>query len=439
LKRAEEAEAVLETALSLRPDYVEAHNNLGIARIRRGRPAAAMAAYERAIVLKPDYIEAHNNLGSALRLLGRAEEAQASFARAIALSPGYATPHANLGLALHDVGRIDDALAAYDKALALDPQHTTARANRAIALLAMGRFAEGWREYEWRWKVDGFTTAPRDFGRPAWDGGPLAGRTLLVHAEQGLGSAIQFVRYAPLLAAMGARVILEAQPPLAALFRDSLVGQDGPVADVVAKGEPLPAFDVHVPMMSLPHLLGTTLPTIPGTLPYLTAIAAAVERWRQRLAVLPRPWVGLVWAGNPRHSNDRNRSMPATALAPLATQGGATFFSLQVGPTAGVAAFAADTVRDLAPELSDFAETAAVVAALDLVISVDTAVAHLAGALARPVFLLLPAVAEWRWLRAGDDTPWYPTMRLFRQETAGNWGDVVARVATALRSLPLPA
>ncbi|HOT84086.1 MAG TPA: glycosyltransferase family 9 protein, partial [Candidatus Defluviicoccus seviourii] len=292
---------------------------------------------------------------------------------------------------------------------------------------------DGWREYEWRWRVPGFTTPARSFAAPAWDGAPLAERTLFVHAEQGLGSAIQFVRYVPLVAAQGGRVVLECQPPLKRLFEGALASPNGPVAQLIVKGDALPAFDVHAPLMSLPHLLRTKLATVPARVPYLTAPADACARWAERLASAPRPRVGLTWAGNRNHPNDRNRSLAADALASLVRAGAASFFSLQVGQAEGTAAFPAGTVTDLAPALTDFAETAAVISGLDLVISVDTAVAHLAGALAKSCWLLLPEPAEWRWLVRREDSPWYPTFRLFRQRARGDWVDVVARVTAALK------
>jgi hypothetical protein len=302
-----------------------------------------------------------------------------------------------------------------------------------MLLLLLGRLREGFAEYEWRWRMPGFATPRRAFAQPMWTGDALAGRTLLVHAEQGLGSAIQFARYVE-LAATGGRVLLECRRPLQRLFAQSLARPGGPAAGVVVKGEELPPFDCHAPLMSLPHLLGTTLETIPARVPYLAARPDDVAAWRERLASALRPRIGLVWAGDANHENDHNRSMPPQFLAPLA-DAPAAFFSLQV-PARGELSpvFPAGSVIDLAPALGDFAETAAVIANLDLVISVDTAVAHLAGALARPVWLLLPYVPEWRWLLERDDSPWYPTMRVFRQRKAGDWRGLVDHLAGVLRA-----
>ncbi len=415
-------------ALVLNPDSAEAHTNLGNALMRLDDAAGAEASYRQALGRRPGYAVAHNNLGGALRRQGRLADALAAYDRALACDPAYAAALSNRGRVLAELGRPEDALADYERALAVDPGHAEAHANRATALLLLGRFAEGWEEYEWRWRTRGFTTPRRPFAEPLWDGAELVGRTILVHAEQGLGSAIQFVRYVPLVARRGGCVVLECQEPLQRLF----ASVDG-VSRLVAKGEALPGFDVHVPMMSLPRLFATRLETIPATVPYLGADAGLVARWRERLSPLPTPRVGLVWAGNPRHDNDRNRSMPQAALAPLTASGAASFVSLQAGPgSAAAARLPPGPILDLAPQIGDFADTAAVVASLDLVISVDTAVAHLAGALARPVWLLLPFVPEWRWLLDRDDSPWYPTMRLFRQTAPGDWTGVVGSVGEAL-------
>lgn len=425
------AEAAFARAIGLDPALPEAHNNLGNVRMRAGDTAAAIAAYERAAALRPTYAEAQANLAAGLRRAGDLAAAGEAAERALALRPDYVGALCTLGLIRHEQGEYEEALRVYDRALALDRKHATTRANRATLLLLLGRMEEGWREYEWRWRAEGFTTRARDFGKPLWDGSDLAGRTILIHAEQGLGSAIQFVRYAPLVAACRGRVILECQPPLARLFA-SLIG--GGVEAVVQKGEPLPDFTVQVPLMSLPRLLGTTLTTIPNHVPYLAVEEQLRAFWRERLAHLPKPRVGVVWAGNPAHANDRNRSLPVRLLAPLFARPGVSFVDLQVGAAASEAAQLPQGVLAKPGELGDFADTAAIMADLDLVISVDTAAAHLAGALARPVWLLLPFVGEWRWLEERTDTPWYPTMRLFRQQRPGDWEGVVDAVGDALEA-----
>ncbi len=427
------AEACFRRALALDPDLAEAHNNLGNALLRQGHAEAAIGCYRRALEIRPDYAEAHGNLGSALRRQGRLSEAQASCERALAVKPDHVSALANLGQILHEQGRYHEALAALDRAVVLDPAHAEARANRAVLLLRFGRFDEGWREYEWRWRVPGFATERHRRTRPRWDGRDPGGRTIVLHAEQGFGSAIQFVRYAPLLAARNATVVLECPRPLVRLFSCLTSGSAAPVARVVARGDPLPPHDLQVPLMSLPALFRTEIDGIPRDVPYLAAAATATAHWRRRLTAVPSPRIGLAWAGSPRHVNDRNRSMPASALRPLLAAVVASWFSLQLGPQADeIVTLSGGEIHDLAGDITDFADTAAVVANLDLLISVDTAVAHLAGALGRPVWLLLPFVGEWRWLVERTDTPWYPTMRLFRQAAPGDWGDVVRRVGEAL-------
>jgi tetratricopeptide (TPR) repeat protein len=436
LDRREEAGIRFAEALRHDPNYAEAHNNAGNLCMREGRPAEAESCYRKALAIKPDYAIAHNNLGGALREQGLLEPARSSYEAAISCTPQYATALSNLGRVLHELGRFEEALAAFGRALAIDPALAEAHANRATTLLLLGRLAEGWEEYEWRWRVPGFTTPRRDFVQPLWDGSPLTGRTIFLHAEQGLGSAIQFVRYVGEVATLGGSVILECQKPLLRLFAALSRGPQPLVSRVIGKGETPPAFDVHAPLMSLPRLFDTRIETIPAAVPYLSVDEDLIRVWQQRLGSSSALRVGLVWAGNPRHANDRNRSMPADRFLPLVESGLASFFSLQMGAAANEAAHLAGTpIRDLTPEIADFADTAAVLRNLDLVISVDTAVAHLAGALARPVWMLVPFVPEWRWLLEREDTPWYPTMRLFRQRATGDWAGVIGRIIRALGKL----
>ncbi len=447
LGRTDQARAAFRQALDRQPGYAEAYTNLGNVDMREDRVDAAIAAYRRALQHRPDYPEAHNNLGAALARAGDSATAEASYRAALALRPGYASAWANLGQCLTDQGRFEEALDSLDRAVALQIDHPDAHANRGICLLTLGRFREGWREYEWRWRTASFSSPRRDLGKPAWDGSDLAGRTLFLQAEQGIGSAIQFARYAPLAAATGGQVILECRDPLKRLFetlkQPSTVRDQAAVTIVTREDPSLPPIDVQATLMSLPGLMGTDAGTIPADVPYLVADGAEMAEWQHRLHkvigtdLARRRRVGIVWSGNPEHANDRNRSMPASALAPLAANPAVHLYSLQVGPRAGdVRDLPADAVTDLSADLGDFAATAAVIMALDLVISVDTAVAHLAGALARPVWLLVPAVPEWRWQRDREDSPWYPTMRLFRQRTLGDWPELISRVAAALERLP---
>ncbi len=428
--RLDEALAAYETAIALKPDLVEAHNNRGNVLAGLNRRDEALASYGRAIVLRPDFAEAHDNRGVTLYELGRYDEALASHERALTLKPDRPAALNNRANALHALKRHDEALASYGRAIALDPDYAEARWNEGLARLRLGDFRGGWSKYEWGWKT-GHRGMERRFAQPRWTGAePLAGKTLLLHAEQGLGDAIQFARYAPLAAAAGARIVIEAHPSLAAL----LSGIPN-VNAVVNRGRPLPAFDLHCPLLSLPLAFGTGLDTIPARVPYLDAPEARRARWKARLPRAERMRVGLVWSGRDRP--DPGRSMALAQLAPLLDLPGVQFVSLQkdVRDSDEAALRARPGLLHLGQALADFADTAAVVEQLDLVISIDTAAAHLAGALGKPVWILLPFLADWRWLLDRDDSPWYPTARLFRQDGPQRWDAVVARVRDALAGL----
>jgi len=460
----DEAIASYQQALALKPDYAEALTNLGVAWKEKGRLDDAIGCYQRALALRPSYPDAHNNLGNALtdrgrldeavdcfqqaltlqpenagtyynmataRLKqGRLEEALACYQRALTLRPAFADAWYNQGNTLQKLGRRQEAIACYQRAVALRPDFAEAHYNMALEWLVLGQYREAWPHYEWRWRCKDFHSPAREFPRPQWDGGPLAGRTVHLHAEQGLGDSIHFIRYVALVAQKGGRINLECQPQLKRLFQ-----RIPNVCQVVTTGELLPEFDVHCPLQTLPLLLGTTLESIPREIPYLYAEAAASADWAQRLrGAACRLKVGLVWGGNTRNINDHNRSIPLAALGPLAQVPGVVFVSLQTGDPAEQAKNppAGMPLLDWTQELQDFADTAALIANLDLVIAVDTAVAHLAGAMGKPVWVLLPVAPDWRWLLAREDSVWYPTMRLFRQAKAGEWGDVVARMGAAL-------
>jgi tetratricopeptide (TPR) repeat protein len=432
LGRADEALACFHEAIRLAPASPEAHNGLGNALVDLGRADEAVACFAEAIRLRPAFAAAHNSLGVAYFEARRLDEAVACFREAIRLDPGYAEAHNNLGAVLTERGDQADALPALRRAVELQPDYPDAHYHLAVALLRQGDFAEGWAEYEWRRLKSGFPR--RDPALPEWDGALPAG-TVLAYAEQGLGDALQFVRYAPLLAATGARVVLEVPKALVRLA-SSVAG----VAAVVAAGTPPPRCDVQVPLMSLPHLLRPQRDTIPGAPPYLHPDPAAAAAWGRRLAGLPGLKVGLAWAGAPRphdrQSNlvDRRRSLGLDQFAPLAGIDGFTLVSLQKGPAAAQGAAPPDRLAlvDLMDEVGDFADTAALAANLDLVISVDTSVAHLAGALGRPVWILSRYDGCWRWLLDRADSPWYPTARLFRQPRPGDWAPVVEAVRAAL-------
>ncbi|MBI2978331.1 MAG: glycosyltransferase family protein [Rhodospirillales bacterium] len=426
----DEAEQVYRRALAIDPDLAEAHNGLGAVQLDRGALDEAAAAFERALALDPGHAVALSNLGSVKRQQGDHSGAADCYRRALVIRPRLVEAHANLGNMLRGEGAFDDAAAALRRALDIDRSHPEAHWNLAGLLLLKGNFKDGWAEYEWRAKCRQFRGLKWDFGKPRWNGTAIRRKHILLYAEQGLGDAIQFVRYVPLVAEQARHVVVRCPPPLARLF-ETVAG----VAVVGPDIETKTRFHVAAPLMSLPAILGTDLATIPSTVPYLAAPSGVAAPLATTAAPAGTLKVGLAWAGNPEHKNDRNRSIGLARLAPLLDTPGCTFYSLQVG--AGRDAIGrlclGDRITDLGQGFGDFADTAATIAALDLVIAVDTSVAHLAGALAKPVWTLLPRVPDWRWLMDRDDSPWYPTMRLFRQRTAGDWSAVVAAVAAALR------
>ena len=427
--RTEDAAASFRSAVEANPAFTNAHLALGLALQDQDLLDEAAACYARAIEIDPGDVEARTNLGNVLRAEGRLDEAVAAYEDALAGAPGRAEIHSNLGVALQERGEFEAALASYDRAIDLNPDDAEAHRNRAQALLLAGRFAEGWEEYEWRWKTRHFAALKRDFAEPRWDGSDLGGKRILIHAEQGYGDTIQFVRYAAMVAARGGRVVLECPAPLA-----GLVASAPGVEAVVASGAALPPCDVQAPLLGLPRLFGTTEATIPDAVPYLVPDAAAVERWRAPMGSSGRLGVGIVWQGSPLHRGDRRRSPGLASLRPLFDVPKIDFFSLQKVDGARQLAEEglADVVRDLGGGFADFTDTAAALVNLDLVITCDTAVAHLAGALAKPTWVLLPLAAEWRWLTERVDSPWYPTARLFRQRRLGDWDEVMVRVGAAL-------
>ncbi len=399
---------------------------------RLGTLEEAIAACEHALLLRPDHAPAWTNLGIIFEKQDRAEDAVAAHRCAVAADPAYAKGYANLAVALRNAGEIDEALAVSHRAVGLDPEQPLAQYNHAHFLLMNGDFAAGFEAYRWRRKCKTLSDGDPAFGEPEWQGEPLDGRTILLFAEYGLGDALHFVRYVPMVAARGGKIVLQVQPALARLLRQL------PGVTVVARGEPLPPFDLQVPLMSLPRIFSTTLHTVPADVPYLHADPAKVSRWRAALADVTALKVGVAWAGNIRHKGDRQRSLSAEAVLPRLVMPGVQLYSLQKEPRpedAPALAALRDDVVDLAPALSDFDDTAAAAAALDLVIAVDTSVAHLAGALGRPVWMLTPYALDWRWLREREDSPWYPTMRLFRQPRPREWEDPLMRLSAALAVL----
>jgi len=462
LKRNEEALACLDKARALAPDDSGILNQHANTLLSLGRHEEAIAEFREVLARVPQHAEARVNCGVAHAALGALEDAVADFDAALALAPGHLAAHHNRGLALHDLGRYAAALEAHDRVLAAAPGHAAAwlargrtlaalkrhgeaiesytkvRANgrddadlqfsEAQALLALGDYRGGFEKYESRWRRTGMPEQ-KSRGRPLWLGEyPLARKTVLLHAEQGLGDTIQFARYVPPLAAAGAKVVLEVQSELTAL----MARLDGG-ATIIARGAPPPPFDVHCPLGSLPLALRTEPDSIPAPIPYLSADEASLAKWSARLSGLARPRIAVAWSGNASHFNDRNRSLAFARLAPLLSIP-ARFVSIQrdvrgedVEPLA-----AERRVTALGAELDNFTDTAAVIALADLVIAADTAVAHLAGAMGRPLWVLIPFAPDWRWTLSGENTPWYPTARMFRQTTLGDWDSVIAGVAAEL-------
>jgi tetratricopeptide (TPR) repeat protein len=414
LGRADEAFACCAEAVRIQPGHVLALDLMGVLLAARGRSAEAESCHRKAVAIDPGFAQGWSNLGALLSGLDRLLEAEAACRQALAVDPGRAEAHNNLGHVLMLQGATRAAQSCFADAIALKPDYADAHWNQARAMLLRGEFEAGWRDFEWRWRLEG-GRAPA-FARPAWDGSP-GERTILLHAEQGAGDAFQFIRYAQLVKARGAQVIVRAPSALVRVLRRAS-GVDAVVAD----HEILPAFVAHAPLMSLPSLLGPRLQDIPSDTPYLTPEPDRLAVWRERLEGGPRPAIGLVWRGNPANSEDRRRSIPAEILASYLSAD-VRWISLQRGASPGDLAALSRSVplEDAAPGLDDWAETAALIGALDAVVTVDTAVAHLAGALAKPTAVLLSAAADWRWLEARRDSPWYPRARLFRQETSGDW------------------
>jgi tetratricopeptide (TPR) repeat protein len=426
--RLTEAVACYHQTLRLKPEYAEVHNNLANAFQRQGKLTEAVASFQQALRLKPEFAEAHSNLGGALVEQGRLTEAVTSCEQALRLNPDIAETHNNVGLAHAEQGRLTEAMASYEQALRLRPDYAEAHVNLAQVWFLLGDFERGWSEYEWRWKQRGIS--PPSSCQPLWDGSSLLGQTILLFTEQGLGDTLQFVRYAPLVQQHGATVIVQCQVPLQRLLA-TCAGIDR----LVLEGTALPPFDVQAPLLSLPRIFRSNLATIPANVPYLSADPESRAHWQQQLSGLRGFKVGITWRGNPSHKRDRWRSVPLLAFAPLAGVLGVRLVSLQKGPGREQVPDLADRlgVLDVADRMEDFADTAAVMKNLDLVITVDTAVAHLAGALGVPVWVALPFVPDWRWLLAREDSPWYPSMRLFRQSARSDWVSVFERLTEALR------
>jgi Tfp pilus assembly protein PilF len=418
-----------QQVLRLDPNHVEALNNLGFALHSQGQFESALECLQRALELKPDYSDAHSNLGNVLQEQGYIDLAVASYRQAIRLKPAFFDALNNLGNTLRVQGKLAESIASYERALEVKPDNPQVRMSRALCWLQMGDFERGWAEYEWRLKCKEFSIPA--FPRPLWDGSSLEGRPILLYADHGLGDSIQFIRYAPMVKARGGRVIVACQQPLARLLA-TCPGID----QVVAEGSLLPDFAFYAPLMSLPGIFGTSLASIPAEVPYVTADAGLVDHWHRELGPSGGLRIGIAWQGNPRHQRDRQRSFRLAQLEPLARVAGVRLFSLQKGfGTDQIAELDGRfAVSDIGSRFGDFMDTAAVMRNLDLVISLDSSLAHLAGALGVPIWMAIPIAADWRWLTEREDSPWYPTMRLFRQKRWGDWDEVFSRMAVELET-----
>jgi tetratricopeptide (TPR) repeat protein len=432
-ERYEETIARLDRSLQIKPGQGGAVQLKGICLLRLKRYEEALAECSKALALAPQDAETAHNVGLALHKLGRNEEALVYFDRALALNPRFLLSLSMRGTSFQELHRFDEAIASFDSAVAIDPEFADAHWNAALLRLLIGDFEAGWAGRQWGRKVSALGFVDRRFTQPMWLGEmPIAGKTILLHSDEGFGDTIQFSRYATLVAQLGARVILEVQDALHPL----LTGIEGVSLCLPKTGVTLPDFDLHCPLSSLPLAFKTRLETIPSMASYLPALPAAlVQQWQAWLGAHDRLRVGLVWSGNPAHGNDRNRSMSLSALSAILDVG-ASFISLQKDPRPDDQAMllARAEIVDLTGHLTDFVETAALISCLDLVITVDTSVAHLAGAQGRPTWILLPYRPDYRWLLDRDDSPWYPSVRLFRQDASRDYARVIDRVRAELQA-----
>jgi tetratricopeptide (TPR) repeat protein len=418
-------------ALAIEPDAIEVLCNHSSALRRVGKFDEALSACIRALALKNDHLPARFEHGRVMQESHQYEEALADFDYVLAATPDNRVAHLQRGAVLTAFRRHAEAKQAYADAIAVDPDYVLAHCVLAFLCLSVGDFKAGWDEYEWRWRDIQMSDGLREFSQPRWSGvEPIAGKTILLHAEQGLGDTLQFCRYVPIVKALGGTVVLEAPHELKHLL-ETLEGVDV----FVDRGLPLPPFDLHCPLLSLPRALHTELATIPNTVPYMQADPERIAKWRSKLGASTRPRIGLVWSGNPKHLNDRNRSMPLTSLLPLMTDAFEWISLHKVVREEDAEALALSPLRHFGDELVDFSDTAALLKMVDCVLSVDTSVAHLAGALGNSLWVLLPYTPDFRWLLDREDSPWYPQARLFRQSQPGDWAGVVKELESALLSL----
>jgi tetratricopeptide (TPR) repeat protein len=430
-KHFNEAVICYQKVTELNPNSDTAYINLGDAFQEKGQFNEAMTCYQKSLKLNSTNADTYNKLGVSLQLKGQVDEAIACYQEAIKLNPNFDTAYSNLGNVFQEIGKFDKAMVHYQKSLQLDSNRVDAHLNMSLILLLSGSFKEGWKEYEWRKKLKDFYQPI--FSQPMWDGSDITGQTILLHAEQGFGDTIQFIRYAPLVANRGAKVIVECLKEIKSLLQ-TVKG----IHRVIVRGEKLPEFNTHCSLLSLPLVFNTTLDNIPVKVPYVTIDPLLLEKWRDKVCSDRSHFkIGLVWSGNPRHVDERKRSCTLEIFSSLSLLNDVTFYSLQKGEAAEQTKNPPDGMKliDCTGDIHNFSDTAALIDNLDLVISVDTAVAHLAGALGKPVWTLLPFVPDWRWMLNRTDSPWYPTMKLFRQPSLGDWELVILKVKDELLEL----
>jgi tetratricopeptide (TPR) repeat protein len=469
LHRYDEATSCYQKAIQIQQSYAGSYFNLGSVFEELGQTDKAIYYYQEAIKYDPQFVGSYNNLGNVYRKIGQEDKAIPYFEKAIGVNPNFWGSYYNLGEVFQNKGQIDEAISLFQKALQLNPKHIASlnnlgnclkekglfneaiiccqtaiqiqpdyaepRFNRSLLLLLLGNYVEGLKEYEWRWKIKDSFSYQRKFSQPLWQRTDIRGLTILLHAEQGLGDVIQFIRYAPYVAQLGAKVIVECHKELKSLLKNV----EG-IQQVISQGEELLPFDVHCPIASLPLIFKTNPKNIPAKIPYIQLDSILVKTWQNKLrSDHSKLNIGFVWAGNPKHNNDRNHSIPFSYFLALEKFTDITFYSLQKGKASEQSKNLSVGIKfvDLTEELNDFSDTAALIENLDLVITVDTSVAHLTGALGKPVWTLLPFAPDWRWMLDREDSPWYPTMRLFRQPAPGDWKSVMEKVSEELQKLVL--
>jgi len=434
LKLLDEALVSYDKAISIHSDFAEAYYNRGVALIELKRLEEALVSFDKAISIKPDFAEAYSNRGQALQELQRLEDALVSYGKAITLKPDYAEAYSNRGVALQELKALDEAVANYHKAISIESNYAEANFNLSLCHLLMGNFKDGWKGYEWRWKNENIikNSGVRNFLHPLWLGAePLKNKTILLYAEQGLGDTIQFCRYVSLVAELGAKVIVEVQRPLAKLLKN-LEG----ASQIIAMGDKHPEFDFQCPLLSLPLAFNTELTTIPPASKYITSDSEHLATWQAKLGEKARLRVGLVWSGSTGHKNDHNRSLTLLRLLPhLPSHIEYVCLQKEIRDIDQAILAKQSGIQFFGKELEDFTDTAALCSLMDLVISVDTSVAHLAATLGKPTWVLLPFCPDWRWLLDEDKSPWYPSAKLYRQENMNDWGGVLEKIKNDLKQL----